>query len=135
MAHTHCMLDYQGYMHLLACTRLRARLPTCAHARSSMRTHTQICNTYCFSTATTIRYRVSVLRYTYIACVVSLLCHNSYVFSAFSVNLLTRYHYMVHSGPHYPLDTICTVPRAYEIIMNCHSVRYVSDRCQFNDAN
>ena len=29
-------------------------------------THTQICNTYCFSTATTIRERAAILRYMYI---------------------------------------------------------------------
>ena len=44
MAHTLCMLDKQGDTHA----------------------HAEICNTYCFSTATMIRERASVLRYTYI---------------------------------------------------------------------
>ena len=57
MAHTCCMLDKQGYMHARA------------------RTHRQICNTYCFSTATMIRERSSVSRYTYIACLVNLYVH------------------------------------------------------------
>ena len=34
---------------------------------SQTRTHAEMCNIYCFSTVTTIRVRVSVLRYTYIA--------------------------------------------------------------------
>jgi hypothetical protein len=37
------MMDKQAYTHAHTCTRPRAR----AHAR--MRTHTQICNIYCFS--------------------------------------------------------------------------------------
>jgi hypothetical protein len=37
---------------------------TCTH------THTQICNTYCFSATTIIRERAWLLRYTYIACLV-----------------------------------------------------------------
>ena len=52
------MMDKQGYMHSRACTRPRAR----AHARK----HTQISNICCFSTATIIRERASVLRHTYI---------------------------------------------------------------------
>ena len=39
---------------------------TCSHARS----YTQICSIYCFTTATVIRERASVLRNTYIACLV-----------------------------------------------------------------
>jgi hypothetical protein len=66
MAHTSCVLDYQDYMHLCACTRPRALEPTSMHAR----THIPITNTYCFSTAKMIRERASVLRYRYIACLV-----------------------------------------------------------------
>jgi hypothetical protein len=66
MAHTRCMLDKQGYMHTRACTRPRVRVSI--HAC----THWQICNTYCFSTATVIRERALVLRYTFIACLVFL---------------------------------------------------------------
>ena len=49
------MLDKQGYMRV--------------HAHTLG--HTQINNIYCFSTATMIRERASVLRYTYIACIVT----------------------------------------------------------------
>jgi hypothetical protein len=51
MAHTRCLLGRYGYMHERTCTRPG-------------------CNTYCFSTATMIREWASVLRYTYIACLV-----------------------------------------------------------------
>jgi hypothetical protein len=44
MAHVHCMLDTKGYRHTLT-----------------------ICNTYCFSIATLVYERSSVLPYTYIA--------------------------------------------------------------------
>ena len=62
MAHARCMLDKQGYMHVRVCSRPHARLPT--------RTHGPVINTYCFSTATMIRERASVLRYTNVACLV-----------------------------------------------------------------
>jgi hypothetical protein len=41
-------------------------------------THTRrkISNNYCFSTATMVRQRASVLRYTYIACLVTYICKN-----------------------------------------------------------
>jgi hypothetical protein len=39
-------------------------------ARLHAHTHTPRSNTYCFSTATTIRERASMLRYVYIACLV-----------------------------------------------------------------
>ena len=42
------------------------------HARTSKHTHTPICNSYCFSTATIVRERASLLRYTDIACLVSI---------------------------------------------------------------
>jgi hypothetical protein len=48
------------------CTRQRAR----ADAHAFARAQTQICNIYCFSTATVIRERASMLRYTYISCFV-----------------------------------------------------------------
>ena len=44
-----------------------------ARARAHTHTHTQICNMYCFSTAKMTRERTSVLRYTYIACLVLLI--------------------------------------------------------------
>ena len=40
------MMDKQGYMHARTCTRPRAWAPARTH------TQKQICNTYCFSTAT-----------------------------------------------------------------------------------
>ena len=53
---------YQGYT--------RARACTCpgVWARTRARPHRKMCSTYCFSTATMIRESTSVLRYTYIAC-------------------------------------------------------------------
>ena len=41
-----------------------------ARMRMHTRTHRPISNTYCFSTATMIRERASLLRYTYIVCLV-----------------------------------------------------------------
>ena len=52
MAHTRCMLDKQGYMHI------------------RVRTHRPGSNTYCFSTSTMIRECALMLRHTYIACLV-----------------------------------------------------------------
>jgi hypothetical protein len=68
MAHTYSMLDCQDYMHICACTRPRARIHICTHAHAC--TYRPISNTYCFSTATMLRERSSLLRYTYIACFV-----------------------------------------------------------------
>ena len=70
MGHNNCMLDKPGYMHTRAFTRPRAR----AHVRTSLSTlpPTQIRNIYCFSMATIIRERASLLRYTYIVCLVFL---------------------------------------------------------------
>ena len=48
-AHTSYVLDKQGYMHARACAGPSAR--THAHTR------TQICNPYCFSTATLVTWR------------------------------------------------------------------------------
>ena len=72
MAHTRCMLDKQGYTR----TRPHAGAPT--RMQAGGRTHKQICNTYCISTATTIRERASVLLYTYIACLFSESAHKEY---------------------------------------------------------
>ena len=44
MAHTHCMLDKQGYMHARACIHPRARAHARRRNRARTRTHTQICN-------------------------------------------------------------------------------------------
>ena len=65
------MLNNQGHIYARACTRPLAR----AHARTEarQRAHTQMYNIYCLSTATIIRKRDLVLRYTYIFCLVSLL--------------------------------------------------------------
>ena len=43
-----------------------------SHIHASTRTPTEIYNACCFSTATMIRERVYMLRYTYIACLVEL---------------------------------------------------------------
>jgi hypothetical protein len=47
MAHAHCMLDTKGYEHTL-----------------------RIFNTHCFSSATMVAERASLLRHTYVACLV-----------------------------------------------------------------
>ena len=49
-------------------TRTRMHTPTSPGIRTHA--HAGICNSYCFSSATMIRERVSILRYTYIACLV-----------------------------------------------------------------
>jgi hypothetical protein len=46
------------------------RTGTQMHSRTRARTHKPISNTFCFSTATTISERASVLSYTYIAPIV-----------------------------------------------------------------
>jgi hypothetical protein len=62
------MLDKQGYIQVRACARPHARKR--ARAPSLARTHRPISKTSCFSSATMIRERASVLRHTYIACLV-----------------------------------------------------------------
>jgi hypothetical protein len=52
--------------HPRAVARARAR----THTHTHKHTHTQICNTYCFSMARIIRQFASMLRYTYIACLI-----------------------------------------------------------------
>jgi hypothetical protein len=57
----------------VTCMHVRAsHTPTCPSTRTNARAyaHTQICNTYCFSTATMIRKSISLLRFTYIVCLV-----------------------------------------------------------------
>jgi hypothetical protein len=45
------------------------------HGRTHARTHRPVSNTYCFPAATMIRERASMLRYTYIVCLVHLYVH------------------------------------------------------------
>ena len=59
IAYTRCMLAKQGY------TRTLMHTPGHKHARAH--THTEICNTCCFSTPEMIRQRVSTLHYTHTA--------------------------------------------------------------------
>ena len=61
-------------MHVCACAHPRARLPTRTHANAC--THRPTSNTYCFSTATVIRERASLLRYMYIVPFVTFLHHD-----------------------------------------------------------
>ena len=68
---------HAGQARLHARTRMHTPMRL-AHAR----THT--CNTYCFTTATIIRKRASLLRYTYIGCIVDC-CVTS-----FALPLVTR---------------------------------------------
>jgi hypothetical protein len=62
MAHTR-----HSWISKAACTRPRARVPTCTHAR----THRPISNTYSFATAKFNRESASVSRYTCIGYLVS----------------------------------------------------------------
>jgi hypothetical protein len=50
-----------------------ARVPVCTHARAC--TRRTISNTYCFSRATMIRERTSMIHYTYTVCLVVLYYH------------------------------------------------------------
>jgi hypothetical protein len=52
-------------MQARACTWLCAQAHIHARAHTHTHTRTQLCNIYCFSTATIIPLRTSVLRYTY----------------------------------------------------------------------
>ena len=53
--------------------RPRARTHTHTHTRKHTRSHTEICDTYCFYTATVVSCKRSMLRHMYIACLV-LIC-------------------------------------------------------------
>ena len=66
MTHELGLLDKQGHSRSRVCTRL----DTHARARARTHAHTQICNTYIFSTAKMIRERASILSYTHPACLV-----------------------------------------------------------------
>ena len=58
---TRCMLDKQGYMRARACACPRSRH---THARARAHTSTQICNIYCFSTATVVTWtRLNITLY------------------------------------------------------------------------
>ena len=74
MAHMRCMLDKQGYMHARACTLLRAQTPTHTHTHTTharTRAHrTKYLILIAFPWQQWFRGRASVLRYTYIACIV-----------------------------------------------------------------
>ena len=61
----HAGLAILHALHVCACTRPRARIPSCTHSHAC--THRPISDTYRFTTATMIRERTSILRYTYIS--------------------------------------------------------------------
>jgi hypothetical protein len=69
---------HAGYARLHPRTRMhtymhkpkRPSTRTYAHTHTHTHTHTQICNIYCFSTATIIRELVSMLRKSHIACLI-----------------------------------------------------------------
>jgi hypothetical protein len=107
MAHTSNVLDKQGYMHARACTRPRARARTF--------TFRQIYNTYCFSTATIIRERASVLRYTmYIGCLVGYTMNHSFVNS--SVCLTTGPEVLPNRVPHRLLSISSSFSFQYPLV-------------------
>ena len=62
--------QYGAYDLHVGLARLHAHAHTLGHTRA--RTHTKICNIYCFSTATIIPESASMLYYTYIDPLVSL---------------------------------------------------------------
>ena len=59
---------HASYASLHTCMRMQT--PTRLSTRTHARTHTQICDTYCFFTATMVHQHASVLRYVYIVCLV-----------------------------------------------------------------
>ena len=70
MAHTSCMLNKQGYMHVCASTRPRARVQTCTHAQDAHRDKYVIL--IAFTQQQWFCGRASTLRHTYIACIVKI---------------------------------------------------------------
>ena len=72
------MVELEGATDDVRIRRIRVvcsiSMPTCPSTRGNTHTHTQI-YIYCFSTATMIRERALMLRYTYIACLVFVLCY------------------------------------------------------------
>ena len=83
-----CWLSWLSKAHTHASGHRTIYVPTRARA------HAQICNTYCFFTAIMIREHASVLRYTYIACLVFViwwgdLYKSPYCATLFSVLLLS----------------------------------------------
>ena len=60
-----------GQARLHARSRAHAHAHAPNHPRARAHTHRQICNTFCFSTATMIRELASMLRLMYIACLVA----------------------------------------------------------------
>jgi hypothetical protein len=82
------------------CTHAHARAHASEHTHAFARAyaHTQLCNIYSFSTTTIIRERASLLRYTYIACLVCniLTMHNKIILArkllmAFRVSTFKRF--------------------------------------------
>ena len=67
-----CWISKATRTHTHNLTRPDTRTRTWAHTHTHTQTQRQIRNTYCFSTATIIRERGSILRYTYIFCLVFL---------------------------------------------------------------
>ena len=77
MAHTCCMLDKQGYTRSRACTRPATYPRRSARARA----HTQICDTFCLSTATKVLLTpLNVTLRIYVACLVALLRYFSLIY-------------------------------------------------------
>ena len=67
MAHTRCVLDYQGHMHVCACIRSRTRVPTCTRKHAHTDKYIIL---IAFPLQQWFRERASVLHYAYIACLV-----------------------------------------------------------------
>ena len=79
MAYTSCVLDKHGYMHTRACTSPHTQ------------THSYMCNTYCFSTATMVsRTRLSVTLHVHcLSCLILNFTVNALSVTAYSFTALS----------------------------------------------
>jgi hypothetical protein len=79
------------------CTYVHAHAHAPGHLHACMRTHRQISNTYCFSTATVICEGISMLRHTYIAPLVSILLL-LYLTYKYSLQQITTWRWYLRSN-------------------------------------
>jgi hypothetical protein len=74
-------------------THAHTHVPGHTHTRARVYTHKQVRNTYCLSSATMFRERASVLRYTYIACLLIIV---SGLFAITSLSVCTSWFHKSH---------------------------------------
>ena len=102
-----CMLDEYGYTRASTSPRQRTHTHARTHPRARARAHTQICNTYCFSTATMVSWtRLSVTVYAH-----CLSCYNYLQRSDRTVTVISVLHLLLRSTR----KAICTFtsPQAF----------------------